>query len=63
MTSGQVTVSGTAITVNPGSKFNSFQGYYVKVAATAIDDLSGNSYSGIDDTTTFNLTGGKRQRY
>ena len=40
---------------------DSFQGYYVKVAATAIDDLSGNSYSGINDTTTFNFTTGDGQ--
>ena len=33
----------------------------MKVAATAIDDLSGNSYSGIDDTTTFNFTTGDGQ--
>ena len=61
VTSGQVTVSGAAVTVNPSSNLDSFQGYYVKVAATAIDDLSGNSYAGINDTTTFNFTTGDGQ--
>ena len=61
VTSGQVSVSGTAVTINPSSNLDSFQGYYVKVAATAFDDASGNSYAGINDTTTFNFTTGDGQ--
>ncbi|MDC1384032.1 Ig-like domain-containing protein, partial [Candidatus Puniceispirillum sp.] len=61
VTSGLVTVSTTAVTINPTTDLDSFQGYYLKVAATAIDDVSGNSYGGINDTTTLNFTTGDGQ--
>ena len=51
-----VTVSGTALTLNPTLDFASNQGFYLHVAATAIDDLAGNSYAGIADATTLNFT-------
>ncbi|MCP5100187.1 MAG: DUF5011 domain-containing protein, partial [Chloroflexi bacterium] len=56
VTSGQVTVSGATVTINPSSDFASLTGYYVQIDATAFDDTPGNSYAGISDTTTWNFT-------
>lgn len=57
VTSAQVTGTGTAIiTVNPSVTLESETGYYVEVATTAFDDIAGNSYAGIADTTTWNFT-------
>lgn len=52
----QVTISGSTLTINPTADLNSSTTYYVQVAATAVDDLAGNSYAGITDTTTLNFT-------
>ena len=51
---GNISISGAVVTINPTA--NSSQGYYVQVDATAIDDTSGNSFAGINDTTTLNFT-------
>ena len=51
-----VTISGAIVTLNPSANFGSSQGYYVQIAATAIDDTSNNSYSGVNDTTTLSFT-------
>jgi hypothetical protein len=57
VTGGQVTGTGTtAITVNPTSNLSSLTDYYVQVDATAFDDVAGNSYAGISDTTSWNFT-------
>jgi len=44
------------VTLDPTSDLLDATGYYVQVAASAIEDLSGNAYAGIDDKTTFNFT-------
>ncbi len=55
--SGSVTGSGTAvITVNPSSDLGNGTAYYVVVDATAFDDASGNGYTGISDTATWNFS-------
>ena len=51
-----VSISGTAVTVNPTANLDSSQGYYLQIAATAFDDASGNSYAGINDATTLSFT-------
>ena len=56
VTSGAVTFSGSTVTVNPAADLTSLTGYYMKVEATAVDDLTGNSYAGINDTTSLNFT-------
>lgn len=57
VTSAQVTGTGTAIiTIDPSVTLESETGYYVQVATTAFDDIAGNSYAGISDTTTWNFT-------
>ncbi len=50
----------TEITINPSADLEKDVGYYVKIASTAIVDLSNNSYAGINDTTTLNFTTGSR---
>ncbi len=56
VTSSAVTVSSTTLTINPYSDFNYSTSYYVQIDVTAIDDMAGNSYAGISDTTTWNFT-------
>jgi hypothetical protein len=54
--SSLVTGWGTAtLTINPSANLLGATGYYVKVAPTAVQDLGGNTYAGITDTTTFNF--------
>ncbi|MBF4694742.1 Ig-like domain-containing protein [Fusibacter ferrireducens] len=56
VTSGQVTGDGTnTITVNPSITLAGETGYYVQIDTTAFDDTSGNSYAGINDTTSWNF--------
>ena len=38
-----VSISGTTVTINPTADLDSSQGYYLQIAATAIDDTSGNT--------------------
>jgi len=53
----QVSGGGTpAILVNPTNTLDYMTSYYVQVDGTAFDDLAGNSYAGISDTTTWNFT-------
>jgi len=54
VTSG-VTISGSTITLNPTSDLESGASYYVRVDATAVDDLAGNNYAGIANATTLNF--------
>lgn len=55
--SGQVTGSGTTtITINPTGTFDELTEYYVQIDATAFDDSSSNSFTGIADETTWNFT-------
>ncbi len=57
ITSSQVTGSGSStLTINPSNDFLSDSSYYVQIAATAIDDLLGNSYVGINDTSSLTFT-------
>lgn len=54
---GAVTGSGTAtIVINPTSDFDEQTSYYIQIDAMAIPDASGNFYTGIADTTTWNFT-------
>ena len=52
-----VTTSGsTALVINPSTTLDSEIEYYIFIAATAIDDTSGNSYAGITASTTWSFT-------
>lgn len=56
VTSALVTVNGTQVTINPAGTLVGSTGYYVQIAATAFDDIAGNSYAGIADTTSWSFT-------
>ncbi|NQV12126.1 Ig-like domain-containing protein, partial [Candidatus Uhrbacteria bacterium] len=55
--SGNVTGTGTdTITINPTGTFAELIGYYAKVVTSAFDDIYGNSFAGITDTTSWSFT-------
>ena len=56
VTSGQVSITGGVVTINPASNLLAATQYYVQVDATAIQDTSANSYAGIADTTSLSFT-------
>jgi endonuclease I len=56
VTSSQVAVSGAAVTITPSTNFTNATGYYVEIAAGAIEDLAGNDYAGLTGATTWNFT-------
>ncbi len=56
--SSNVTVNGTTLTINPTKDLVESTSYYVQIANTAIKDLSGNTFAGITDATTWNFTTG-----
>ena len=53
---GSVTVSTNTLVIDPGLDLLDLSSYYVQIAATAIDDESGNSYGGISNSTAWNFT-------
>ena len=52
----QVTITGTAMTINPAINLVSDKTYAVCIDATAIDDLAGNGFDGINNDTTWVFT-------
>ena len=56
VTSTNVTVSGSTVTVNPTADLAQVTGYYVEIAAGAIKDLAGNNYAGTTGATAWNFT-------
>ncbi len=53
---GEASISGSILTINPSSDLDEESNYAIQIAATAIDDLSGNSYAGITNNTTLDFT-------
>lgn len=53
---GQVSISGAAVTIKMTSDFGEGVDVYVQIDSTAIEDLAGNAFAGIADTTTWNFT-------
>jgi hypothetical protein len=49
----QVSVSGSVLTINPAADLLLGKDYAVRIDATAINDLVGNSYAGISDDATW----------
>ncbi len=49
-------VSGNTLTVDPGSNLELATDYYVEIDTGAIEDISGNDFSGIADNATWNFT-------
>jgi len=57
VTSDKVTGSGSAtIEIDPDTTLTELTSYYIQIDATAFDDIAGNSYAGISDSTTWNFT-------
>jgi len=55
VTSGNVSINGTTITINPTNDLVLDTGYYVQIDATAFRDGSNNDYAGIADNTSWNF--------
>lgn len=51
----QISISGAVLTINPTDDLELGKNYAIQIAPTAIDDLAGNSFVGIDDDTTWNF--------
>ncbi len=56
VTSGQVTISGTTVTINPSVTLSLNTEYYIQIPSGVLTDLAGNSYAGISDTTSWSFT-------
>ncbi|MCT7961168.1 Ig-like domain-containing protein [Laspinema sp. D1] len=55
VTSGNVTVTGNTVTINPTNDLPDGIDYYVEIAPGAIKDAAGNNFAGIIDATTWNF--------
>jgi uncharacterized protein len=53
---GTVTVSGSAVTLNPTADLTPGTGYYITIAANAVEDTAGNDFAGFSAPTTLNFT-------
>ncbi|MEQ1751694.1 MAG: Ig-like domain-containing protein, partial [Prosthecobacter sp.] len=62
VTSTQVVVAGSTVTITPTAAFANSTGYYLEIPAGAIEDIAGNDYAGIGDQTTWNFTTGITQQ-
>ncbi|MEG4048096.1 MULTISPECIES: Ig-like domain-containing protein, partial [unclassified Microcoleus] len=56
VTSANVTVSGSTVTVNPTADLVEGTDYYVEIASGAIKDSAGNNYAGTTGATAWNFT-------
>jgi len=55
-TSVVVKSSSSTYSIDISADIGAAQTYYIKIAASAFDDTAGNSYAGINDSTTLNFT-------
>ncbi len=53
---GQLSITNDTLTINPSANLADNTEYYVLMDATVIDDISGNSYTGISATTDWSFT-------
>ncbi|MCH7228410.1 Ig-like domain-containing protein [Haloferula sp. A504] len=51
-----LSLSGSTLTISPSSNLAASTGYYIEIDATAIDDLSGNSFAGFSGDGTWSFT-------
>lgn len=51
----QANILSNTLTINPSINLDEFSNYSVQIAATALDDVYGNSYAGISNNTTLNF--------
>lgn len=55
----RVTVSGAQMVIDPAIDLSASTSYAIRIAATAVTDLAGNPYAGIDNDTLWNFTTGQ----
>lgn len=55
---GQVSVSGTTLTLNPTANLAEATHYAIRISAAAVEDSGGNPFTGIADDTTFDFSTG-----
>jgi|GEM_PF-312023 len=55
-TSTQLNLSGPQLTIVPSAPLAGGSDYYIQIDATALTDLSGNSFAGILDSTSWNFS-------
>ncbi|RFC44438.1 MAG: Endonuclease I [Verrucomicrobia bacterium] len=55
VTSSQITTNLGTVTIDPANSLESATGYYVQISPGAIEDVSGNAFAGISDSTTWNF--------
>lgn len=53
---GQVSISGSVLTIRPSANLTAGTAYAIRIASTAITDLASNAFAGIADDTTLNFT-------
>ncbi|HEU5077587.1 MAG TPA: DUF4347 domain-containing protein [Opitutaceae bacterium] len=54
---GTISFDGaTHLTLNPNADLSPSTGYYLKIGSSAVRDSAGNTYAGINDSTTLNFT-------
>lgn len=56
VTSGNVTINNTVVTINPTSDLAYNKSYYIQIVATAFKDTGNNNFAGILDTTTWSFS-------
>ena len=56
-----LSISGTQLTINVGSELEEETRYFVKICATCVEDLAGNSFSGITNKDTWTFSTGEFQ--
>lgn len=52
----QISISDVTLTINPAADLAKGKNYAVRMASTAIEDISGNAFAGISDDTTWNFS-------
>jgi hypothetical protein len=56
VTSGQVVVSTSTVTITPPTAFENGTGYYIEIPAGAIQDIANNNYAGLSGSAAWNFT-------
>ena len=55
VTAGNVTVSGSLVTIDPAANLAAGTDYYVEIPNGAIKDIAGNNYAGVTGNSTWNF--------
>ena len=51
-----ISISGSALTINPAASLDNSQAYYVQITSGSIEDVIGNAFGGITNETTWSFT-------